>query len=80
PNSSDATPQAMQYNMTALLTSLENMDQGISVVDKHLNLVAWNKRYANLYPYPDNLLAVGTPIEKLIRYNASQGEFGTDNV
>lgn len=76
----DDTTQAMQFNMTALLTSLENMDQGISVVDKHLNLVAWNKRYASLYPYPDNLLAVGTPIEKLIRYNASQGEFGTDNV
>ena len=76
----DDTTQAMQFNMTALLTSLENMDQGISVVDKHLNLVAWNKRYADLYPYPDNLLAVGTPIEKLIRYNASQGEFGTDNV
>ncbi|AGP87082.1 MULTISPECIES: PAS domain-containing hybrid sensor histidine kinase/response regulator [Alteromonas] len=76
----DDTTQAMQFNMTALLTSLENMDQGISVVDKHLNLVAWNKRYANLYPYPDNLLAVGTPIEKLIRYNAAQGEFGTDNV
>ncbi|OJF69390.1 hybrid sensor histidine kinase/response regulator [Alteromonas sp. V450] len=76
----DDTTQAMQFNMTALLTSLENMDQGISVVDKHLNLVAWNKRYANLYPYPDALLAVGTPIEKLIRYNASQGEFGTDNV
>ena len=76
----DDTTQAMQFNMTALLTSLENMDQGISVVDKHLNLVAWNKRYADLYPYPDNLLAVGTPIEKLIRFNASQGEFGTDNV
>lgn len=76
----DDTTQAMQFNMTALLTSLENMDQGISVVDKHLNLVAWNKRYANLYPYPDDLLAVGTPIEKLIRYNASQGEFGSDNV
>lgn len=76
----DDTTQAMQFNMTALLTSLENMDQGISVVDKHLNLVAWNKRYADLYPYPDNLLAVGNSIEKLIRYNASQGEFGTDNV
>ena len=31
-------------------------------------------------PLPDNLLAVGTPIEKLIRYNASQGEFSADNV
>lgn len=76
----DDTTQAMQFNMTALLTSLENMDQGISVVDKHLNLVAWNKQYAALYNYPDDLLAVGTPIEKLIRYNAERGEFGSPNV
>ena len=76
----DDTTQAMQFNMTALLTSLENMDQGISVVDKHLNLVAWNKRYAALYPYPEELLSVGTPIEKLIRYNGTQGEFGSENV
>lgn len=76
----DDTTQAMQFNMTALLTSLENMDQGISVVDKHLNLVAWNKRYATLYTYPDDLLVVGAPIEKVIRYNAAQGEFGTPDV
>ncbi|QJR81554.1 response regulator [Alteromonas pelagimontana] len=72
----DDTTQAMQFNMTALLTSLENMDQGISVIDKHLNLVAWNKRYATLYHYPDDLLTVGTPVEKLMRYNAQKGEFG----
>ena len=72
----DDTTQAMQFNMTALLTSLENMDQGISVIDKHLNLVAWNKKYATLYAYPDELLSVGTPIEKIMRYNADKGEFG----
>ncbi len=76
----DDTTQAMQFNMTALLTSLENIDQGISVVDKHLNLVAWNKRYATLYEYPDDLLTVGTPIEKLLRYNAAKGEFGAGDV
>ncbi|GGW92304.1 PAS domain-containing hybrid sensor histidine kinase/response regulator [Alteromonas halophila] len=76
----DDTTQAMQFNMTALLTSLENIDQGISVIDKHLQLVAWNKRYATLYPYPDELLTVGTPIEKLLRYNADNGEFGVVNV
>jgi len=76
----DDTTQAMQFNMTALLTSLENMDQGISVIDKYLNLVAWNKRYAALYDYPDDLLAVGKPIEKLIRFNAARGEFGTEDV
>ncbi|WP_026376753.1 PAS domain-containing hybrid sensor histidine kinase/response regulator [Aestuariibacter salexigens] len=72
----DDTTQAMQFNMTALLTSLENIDQGISVIDKNLKLVAWNKRYASLFNYPPELLQVGTPIEKLVRYNAARGECG----
>ena len=76
----DDTTQAMQFNMTALLTSLENMDQGISVIDKHLNLVAWNKQYATLYTYPEDFLVVGMPIEKLIRYNAERGEFGVNDI
>ena len=66
--------------MTALLTSLESMEQGISVIDKNLNLVAWNKRYIQLYEYPDEYLAVGTPIEKLMRYNALKGELGPGDV
>lgn len=76
----DGTTQAMQFNMTALLTSLESMEQGISVIDKNLNLVAWNKRYTQLYEYPDEYLAVGTPIEKLMRYNALKGELGPGDV
>ena len=76
----DDTTQAMQFNMTALLTSLENIDQGISVVDKHLNMVAWNKKYTTLYPYPQGMLTVGTPVEKLVQYNAERGEFGAGDI
>jgi PAS domain S-box-containing protein len=76
----DGTTQAMQFNMTALLTSLESMEHGISVIDKNLNLVAWNKRYTQLYDYPEEYLAVGTPIEKLMRFNALKGELGPGDV
>lgn len=76
----DDTTQAMQFNMTALLTSLESMDQGISVIDKHLNLVAWNKKYVELFNYPDDYLIVGTPIEKLMRFNAKRGELGMGDI
>ena len=72
----DDTAQTMQQNMTALLTSLEIIDQGMCVIDKNLDLVAWNKQYARLYKIPENLLDVGTPIEKIIRHNAANGEFG----
>ena len=76
----DDTTQAIQFNASALFTSIENLEQGISVVDKHLNLVAWNKRYLELFNYPDGLVAVGTPIEKLVRYNASIGECGVGEI
>lgn len=72
----DDTTQAMQFNMSALLTSLENIDQGISVIDKNLNLVAWNKKYSALFNYPDALLKVGAPIEPLIRHNVLRGQCG----
>ena len=76
----DDTTQAMQFNMTALLTSLESMDQGISVINKHLNLVAWNKKYVELFNYPDDYLIVGTPVEKLMRFNAKRGELGMGDI
>jgi signal transduction histidine kinase/CheY-like chemotaxis protein len=72
----DDTTQAMQFNMSALLTSLENIEQGISVVDKNLNLVAWNKRYLDLFSYPQELVQVGVSVEQLIRHNVLRGDCG----
>ncbi|WP_395344826.1 PAS-domain containing protein [Ningiella sp. W23] len=76
----DDTTQAMQFNMSALLTSLENIDQGISVVDKNLNLVAWNKRYIDLFSYPESLVKIGASIEPLIRHNVLRGDCGPGEV
>jgi signal transduction histidine kinase/CheY-like chemotaxis protein len=46
------------------------------VVDGQLRLVAWNARYAALFDYPPELLAVGTPVEALVRHNAARGLLG----
>ncbi len=58
----------LRFNQRLLETSLENMDQGISVVDAQLRLVAWNRRYAELFDFPASLLKVGTPIAELARH------------
>lgn len=72
----DDTAQAMQFNMSALLTSLENIDQGISVIDNDQRLVAWNKRYTDLFNYPEELVTVGAKVEPLIRHNVLRGDCG----
>ena len=52
----------LRFNQRLLEAALENMTQGISVVDADLRLVAWNSRYAELFGYPSGLLQVGLPI------------------
>jgi PAS domain S-box-containing protein len=60
--------QALRFNQQVLEAALENMTQGISVVDSELRLVAWNRRYAELFGFPAELLQVGRPIADLARH------------
>ncbi|TYL47446.1 PAS-domain containing protein [Marinomonas sp. IMCC 4694] len=76
----DETTQAIQFSQNLLFVSMDNLDQGISVVDKDLRIVAWNKTYLSLYPYPESMLTVGLPVEKLIRFNAEHGECGVGDI
>lgn len=69
-----------RFNQALLEAALENMSQGISVVDRDLRLVAWNGRYAALFDYPPELLRVGTPVEALVRYNIARGWLGEGEV
>ena len=61
----DTAAQDLRFNQRVMEAALQNMSQGISVVDAQLNLVAWNRRYAELFGFPDSLLRVGTPIAEL---------------
>jgi Na+/proline symporter/signal transduction histidine kinase len=69
----DETSHVIQFNRELLRAALENLSQGVSVVDANLCLVAWNQRYQQLFDYPSGMVAVGRPIEDLIRYNATRG-------
>ena len=68
--------QDLRFNQRVLEAALENMSQGISVVDGELRLVAWNTPYADLFGYPPELLRVGMPVAELVRHNVSRGLAG----
>ena len=76
----DEASQELRFNREVLSTTLENISQAVSVVDRDLRLIAWNRRYQTLFDYPDGLLYVGRPVADLIRYNAEHGEMGEGNV
>ncbi|MGV2863263.1 ATP-binding response regulator [Achromobacter sp. AGC39] len=60
-----------------LLATLDCIEQGVSVVDARMRLVAWNRQYQRLFDYPEGLLQVGRPVADVIRFNARRGKFGS---
>ncbi len=71
----EAGPE-LRFNRDILLATLEHIDQGISVVDSKMRLVAWNQRYLQMFNYPPDMLYVGRSVADLIRFNAERGELG----
>jgi signal transduction histidine kinase/HAMP domain-containing protein len=66
----------IEFNRGLLRATLEHLPQGVSVVDADLRLVAWNRRYVEIFDFPPGLVEIGRPIEELMRYNAARGLFG----
>jgi Na+/proline symporter/signal transduction histidine kinase/CheY-like chemotaxis protein len=76
----DEASHMLHFSREILNSALQSIDQGISIVDRDLNIVAWNMQYQNFFPCPEGLLQVGQPVSKLLRYWVEQGEFDTGNI
>ena len=74
----DEASADLRFNQRVLLAALENMSQGICVVDADLHVVAWNRRYAELFDYPPGLLRIGRPVGELTRHSISAGIIGAE--
>ncbi|WP_245942475.1 hybrid sensor histidine kinase/response regulator [Candidatus Colwellia aromaticivorans] len=68
----DNSSQQLEFSRTVLQSAIENVSEGISVIDSGLQLVAWNRRYLDIFNYPDNFIYIGCPISQLIHFNLSQ--------
>ncbi len=75
-----AAQQALLTKSGQLEATLENTDQGISMVDAELTMVAFNQRFLELLEFPPERFSPGDPFEKFIRYNAERGEYGPGDV
>ena len=72
--------QSFQFNHEVLQSSVQNIEQGISVVDDKLQLLAWNDRYVELFAYPKGFLKAGMPITDILSYNAKRGLFPPSSI
>ncbi len=69
-------PQQTHYRHELLQAGLDMLDQGLTVIDGNLQIVAWNKAFLRLLDFPPEMAFVGATFESFIRFNAERGEYG----
>ncbi len=74
------TQKKLKFSHELLQSTLDNMSQSVSVVDKDLRLIAWNERYMDMFDFPKDFLHVGQSISEVIAYNAQRGMYGVHDV
>jgi Na+/proline symporter/signal transduction histidine kinase/ActR/RegA family two-component response regulator len=71
----DAT-EALQYNRDLLQSALDQVRHGLSVFDRNMQLICWNRQFRELLGLPAELGRVGAPLDQILRVCAERGDFG----
>jgi signal transduction histidine kinase len=66
--------------LALLVAGLDLIDQGITVMDGDLRLVAASRGLFKLFGFPPEMSRVGTPFADFVRYNAERREYGEGDV
>jgi PAS domain S-box-containing protein len=61
-------------------TLIENLPVGVSLVGPDLRFVAFNQPFLEIYELEADMLRIGDPFEKFIRYHAQRGEYGPGDI
>ncbi|TVR97146.1 MAG: PAS domain S-box protein [Rhodospirillales bacterium] len=68
--------QELAQKSRLLQSTLDNLSQGVAVFDHDQRLVAWNRRFFDLWGMPADLAQEGAPLEAFLLVAASRGEYG----
>ena len=63
-----------------LETTLENIEQGITMMDKDLRIMAFNWKFLDMLDFPAELFAHRPTLDQVLRYNAVRGEYGPGDI
>ena len=61
-------------------TTLETMDQGITMFDKNLDVITANSKFMELLEFPKDKFPPGSNLAEFFRYNAERGEYGPGDI
>lgn len=75
----DDASEALQQNRDLLQIALDQMVQGITVLDTDLRLTCWNRQFRALLDLPDEVIQVGVPISEIIEHLYGRGEISASS-
>ncbi|MDF2115769.1 PAS-domain containing protein [Roseiarcaceae bacterium H3SJ34-1] len=76
----DEASATLQYNRDLLQHALDFARQGITVFDRDLRLICWNREFRDLFDFPTERLRIGMGLEEVARFNAERGVYGPGSV
>ncbi len=72
----DDASEALQYNRDLLQSALDQVRHGLSVFDKDMRLVCWNRQFRELLDLPADFGRIGVPLDRVLRFCAERGDLG----
>jgi PAS domain S-box-containing protein len=72
--------EAARASRHLLENTFEHMDQGISLFDPELRLLAFNRRCRELLDIPEHIAVPGTTLAELVRFTAQRGDYGPGDI
>ncbi|GAC1327915.1 MAG: PAS domain-containing hybrid sensor histidine kinase/response regulator [Beijerinckiaceae bacterium] len=76
----DDASAAILYNRDLLQYALDFARQGITVFDKDLRLICWNREFRELVELPSDFVRIGITAQEILRFNAERGLYGPGSI
>jgi PAS domain S-box-containing protein len=70
----------LKAQIDLLQAALDHINQGFTVFDSDLRLVAWNRGLYDMLDMPESIVRRGAHLEDFIRVNAERGEYGPGDI
>ncbi len=68
----DDANEALQFNRDLLQSALDQVRHGLAVFDRDMRLICWNRQFNELLSFPDDIGAMGMPLDALLRTCATK--------
>ncbi|MGL5137302.1 MAG: hybrid sensor histidine kinase/response regulator, partial [Beijerinckiaceae bacterium] len=72
----DEASAQIQQNRALLQHALDHAQQGMTVFDKDLRLLACNRAFRAIFDLPQEMVQPGTGLDEIVAFNASRGLYG----